>query len=141
MVIGLTLVSGGISGQRAADVRLAAGNLRHGMRLARTGRTDGQVHHREFAIRRARNGAEIDRQNVRDRCAGVATFGKGARAADHQQSAAAALDELGDHPQLIARERGRFDVAQDQAAILEQLFAGLRESAEQMLGIVDADAR
>src|SRR3970282_190445 len=62
-----------------------------------------------------------------------------ARAAEHDQAAAALLDEVRDHAELIAGERARLDAAEDQAAIREQLFARLREAAEQVLGIVHVD--
>ena len=38
-------------------------------------------------------------------------------AAEHQQAAAARVDELADHPQLVAREEAGLDAAQDQPAV------------------------
>ena len=63
-----------------------------------------------------------------------------ARAAEHQQAAAAAIDELRDHLQLIAGERAGLDAAENQAAIREQLFARLREAGDELVGVVDAEA-
>ena len=60
-------------------------------------------------------------------------FGQRPRAAQHQQTAAAAVDEVRDHLQLIAREETGLDAADDEAAILEQLFAGLREAADDLV--------
>jgi hypothetical protein len=59
---------------------------------------------------------------------------EGARTAEHQQAAAAAIDELRDHLQLIAGQRGRFEAADDQRAIREQLFARLRKRRDQLVG-------
>ena len=84
---------------------------------------------------------EDDRQHVGDRRAGVAALRERARAAEHQQPAAALLDEVRDHPQLVAGERAGLDAAENQAAVREQLLARLREAAEQLIGIVDAEAQ
>ena len=78
---------------------------------------------------------EHDRQRVGDRRAGVSALGERAAAAEHQQPAAAALDELGDHPKLIAGERARLDAAENQAAIGEQLVACLRKAAGKLVGV------
>ena len=111
------------------------------MRLAGACRPHLETCRQIIGVGRARHAIEHDRQRIGHGRAGEAPLGERARAAQHEQAAAPHLDELRDHPQLIARERRRLDVAQDQAAILEQLLAGRREAPEQVVGIVDPDAQ
>ena len=83
---------------------------------------------------------EDDRQHVGDRRSGVAALRERPRPAEHEQAAAALLDEVGNHAQLIAGEGAGLDAAENQPAVGKELLARLRESAEQVIGIVDAEA-
>ena len=134
----LTLVNPGMSVQRAVEAASVAGDLRDAVRLAGARRLHAQPRDRH-GVERARGPLDRDRQRVGDRRSRVAAFGERARPAEHQQPAAAPLDELADHAQLIAGERARFDAAENQAAVGEQLLARLRKAREQLLGIVDVE--
>ena len=81
-----------------------------------------------------------DRQHFADRRAAPAAFGERSAAAEHQQAAAALADEVGEHAQLLGRERRRFDAAEDDRAVREQLLARLREAADQLVGVADVAA-
>src|SRR6185503_7634654 len=74
-----------------------------------------------------------ERQRVGHRRAAVPAFAERAGAAEHQQAAAAAIDEVRDHLQLIGAEGGRLDTAENQPLEREQLVARLREAAEQLV--------
>ncbi len=76
---------------------------------------------------------EHDRQHFAHGRAGPAAFGKRSASAEHQQAAAALVHEVGNHPELVGRERRGFDAAENQAAILEQLLARLREAAHHFI--------
>ena len=106
-----------------------AGDLRDGKRRARARRL--RLYLREILRVRV---LDDDRQHVADRCAAPAALGKRPAAAEHQQPAAALVDEVGNHAELLGRERRRFHAAENQAAVLEQLFARLREAADQLVG-------
>ena len=115
--------------------RLGFGDLRHRVRLPGAGRRDLQPRERR-RLRGARPRIDQQRQRVGDRRAAVAAFAERARAAEHQQAAAAAIDEVGNHLQLVAREGAGLDAAENQAAVLEQLVARLREAADQFVRIL-----
>ena len=83
--------------------------------------------------------ADHDGQHVGDRCAGVAALGERPPAAEHQQASAAVVDEVGDHAELIGREVVRLDAAEDETAVLEQLGAGARKAAGQIVRAVDIE--
>ena len=104
--------------------RLGGRDLRERVAFAGARRPHLQARHRP-GVGRARHPLEHDRQGVGDRRAGVAALGERPRAAEHQQPAAAPLDELRHHPQLIAGERAGLDAAENQAAVGEQLVARL----------------
>ena len=105
------------------------------MRLPGASRRDLQAR-QTCGLGRASPRIDEQRQRVGNRRAAVSAFAKRTRTAEHQQAAAAPLDELGNHLQLIAREDAGFDAAEDQAAVLEQLFARLREPADELFGIL-----
>ena len=104
---------------------------------ARVGRTLRCVKYSGAFPRAGGLGVEFDRQHFGDRRPGPSAFGERSPAAEHQQAAAALADEVGEHPQLLGRERRRFDAAEDQRAVLEQLVARLREAADQLFGAAD----
>ena len=83
--------------------------------------------------------ADHDRQHVGDRRPRVAALGERPPAAEHQQSAAAVVDEVRNHAELIGREVVRLDAAEDEAAVLKQLGAGAREAAGQIVRPVDVE--
>ncbi len=131
-----TVVSSGSSGQRAAEASSVAAICDTAWPLpARVGRTARRVSGGSAAAA----WREHDRQRVAERRAGEAAFAEGARAAEHQQPAAAPVDELGQHGELVAREGRRLDAAEHEAAVLEELVARLREAADQLLGVVDLE--
>jgi len=75
----------------------------------------------------ARRGARavcfnVHRQHFGKRRAGPSAFRKRPAPAEHDQAAAALADEIGEHAQLFGRERGRFDAAEDNGVILEQIL-------------------
>ena len=88
---------------------------------------------RSVGFGRRRPRIDQQRQRVGDRRAAVAALGKRTRAAEHEQPAAALVDEVGDDLELVARERGGFDAAENQAAILEQLLARRREAGRELV--------
>ena len=107
------------------------------MRLAGARRMHLQVRERAAAALPMTTG-----MHLRERRAGVAAFGERARAAEQQQPAAAHVDELRDHPQLVGGERARLDAAEHEAAIGEQLLARLREAGGELdAGRVDVEAQ
>ena len=132
-----TVVSSGSSVQRVADAWSVAAICDTAWPVpARVGRT----------ARRVTTGSAggVIRCRVTGRAspsggAGVAALAERARPAEHQQAAAALVDELGQHGQLVAGEGRRLDAAEHQAAILEQLVARLREAADELLGVVDLE--
>ena len=77
--------------------------------------------------------ADHDRQHVRDRGPGVPALGERPAAAEHQQPAAAVVDEVGDHPKLVGREVVRLDAAENEPPVLEQLGAGAGKAAGQVV--------
>ena len=125
----LMLVTSGSCGQRAAEAASVVGNLRHRVRLAR--RAWAPTFSRASVRRLGRAGPWVDsqRQRVGHRRAAVAAFAERSRAAQHQQAAAAAIDEVGDHLQLIAGERRRPRCCRGSARGSEQLVARLRKAA------------
>ncbi len=128
----LTLVRTGMSFQRAVDAAsVAAICVTPCASPARVGCTCSARPAARRALRagRSRMTGSASATGV----PGVAAFGERARAAEHQQPAAAPLDELADHPQLIAGERASLDAAEDEAAIGEQLLARLRETGGELL--------
>jgi hypothetical protein len=135
-------VDGADRGQFAPPCRgrgLGVRHLRDGVPLARARRLD--LHPREtLRFRRARLRIDGERQRIGDRRAAVPAFTERPRAAEHQQAAAAAVHEVGDHLQLIAGEGASLDAAENQRPIRKQLLACLRKSALELLGVVDADA-
>ena len=132
-----TVVSSGSSAQRAAEAWSVAPICDTAWPLpARVGRTASRVTHR---FGRRRHPLEGDRQGLADHGAGVAALAERARPAQHQQAAAALVDELAQHRQLVAGEGRRLDRAEHHAAVLEQLVAGLGEAADQLLGVVDLE--
>ena len=108
------------------------------MGFARPRRLDVEASDRKW-LGHPRQPFECDREGIGNGRPGIAAFGKRPWAAEHQQSAAASFDELADHPQLIARERARFDAAEHQPAIGEELLARLREPGRELVWIVDLE--
>jgi len=88
-----------------------------------------------FAV--AGGGIQQHRQHIGHRRTGIPTLGVRPLAAEHQQAATPFADEVGNHPKLVGREEIRLDTPQDDRAVLEQLFAGPGESADQILGVFD----
>ena len=76
---------------------------------------------------------EVHRQHLGDRSPGPAALGERASAAQHQQSASALTDEVRKHPQLVRRERGGLDTSEDDGAVGEEFFAGLRKAAHDFI--------
>ena len=112
---------------------LVARDLRHRERRARAGGTRlkklGEV---------LRVGVlDDDREDLADRRAAPAALGERPAAAEHQQPAAPLVHEIGDHPELLGRERRRLDAAQNESAILEELFARLGKAGDQLVGVRD----
>jgi hypothetical protein len=131
----LTLDTGGRSFHLALDARSVAGHLRD-----REGRAGARRPRRELGEILAVRVLDDDRQHFADRRAAPAAFGKRPPAAEHQQPAAALVDEVGEHAQLLGREGGGFDAAEDDRAVREQLLARLREAAEQLVLVADVAA-
>ena len=118
---------------------LRLGNLRGGM--ARAGAGGGHAHLGEEALLRVGSQRiEHDGQHVGDRRARIPALGERPVAAQHQQPAAAPVDEVGDHPELIRREVVRLDAAEDQAAVPEEVGARRREAPGQLVRPLDAEA-
>ena len=111
-------------------------NLRQRVAFAGARRPHLQPRHRP-GVERARHALDDHRQRIGNRRPGIAALGERSRAAEHQQAAAAALDELRHHAQLIAGERAGLDAAENQAAVREQLVARLGKPAGELLGRVD----
>ena len=131
----LDLVHGVDGGHLRHVVPLARGGVfRLGELRHREGRARARRPHRELReVRRLPCAVDHHRQHVADRRAAPAAFGKRSPASQHQQAAAALVREVGQHAELLGRERRRFDAAQDDRAIGEQLFARLREPADQFV--------
>ncbi len=109
------------------------------MRLTRSGGSDFEPRDRQI-VERPRHALDDYGQRVGDRSARVAALAERPRPAEHQQAAASPLDELSDHPKLIAGERARLDAPEDDPAIREQLVARLGKPSGQLLGAVDIEA-
>ena len=73
----------------------------------------------------ARAAVELNGQRVRQRRPHPAAFTKRPSAAEHEQAAAAHIDELLEQPLLFGRETSGFHAAEDQTAVPEQLGACL----------------
>ena len=107
------------------DAVFGLGDLRdreHRAGARRTHRQLGEVRRLLRAV------LDDDRQHLADRRAAPAALGKRAPSAEHQQPAAALVDEVGEHAELLGREGRGLDAAEDDRAIGEQLFARLREA-------------
>ena len=113
-----------------------ARDLGHSLRVARAGRRDLEPEQLVPAATLERH-----RQHLRDRRSDVAALPERTRTTDHQETATATIDEVRNHPQLVAGERARLDAAEHEAAVAEQLLARLRKSADQLVLVVDADAQ
>src|SRR5690606_37186387 len=97
--------------------------------------------HGELAvIAGIRRGGQLDGHEVGQRGAGVAAFRERPLAAEEEHAAAALVDELGDHPELFAREETRLDAADDEGAVLEEFLAGDRKPALEFLAVIDVQA-
>ena len=134
----LTALTAGRSSQRDVDAFSAGAELRDRITWRRRASAGPRAARSTGAAPRA-GCVELDRQHFGDRRAGPAAFGKRPAAAEHQQAAAALADEVGQHPELIGRERRGLDAAEDDRAIREQLFARLREAADQLVGAADVE--
>src|SRR5213594_2059851 len=80
----------------------------------------------------------LHRENVGDRTILITAADKGIPAAHHEISAAAVADEIHDHLELILRKEGGLDTAENQALVLEQLFAFFGKAFSQHFFFVDA---
>ena len=80
-----------------------------------------------------------DRQNIGKRGALVAAALERTPASQDKQATAALADELLNHAKLVVREEARFHTTEDQAAIAEQFLTRPRESAGQLLRVLDAE--
>src|SRR5437870_2373446 len=69
---------------------------------------------------------------------GVTTFAQCITPAQCEQAAAALAHEFGEHAQLITREESGFDAAENDCAILEELFALDRKSTDQLEAVLHA---
>ena len=116
--------------------RLGGRDLRERVAFAGARRPDLQPRDRPV-VERARDSLEDDGQRISDWRPGIAALRERPRPAQHQQSAAAALDELRHHAQLVASERAGFDAAENQSAVGEQLVARLGEAASELVRSVE----
>ena len=69
----------------------------------------------------------------------ISDFGEGASPAQEEDAAPARAHEIGKHAQLIRRERARFDAAEHDRAIAEELSAGRRKASGELLGTIDVE--
>src|SRR5262245_20720216 len=81
------------------------------------------------------SGIDQQRKRAGHRSAAIAALLKRASAPEHQQSTTAAIDELGNHLQLIAREGARLYTPEDEAAVREQLLTRFRESSDDLFRV------
>ena len=84
---------------------------------------------------------EHERKHVGNRRSGIAALGEREASAEHEQTAATLADEIRNHSQLVMREIARFDTAEDEASIFEELLARFGEAARKLFGIIDVETQ
>ena len=109
------------------------------MREAGIRRVHLELERRRSRIRR--DSLERDRKHLGHRRVGEATFGECGAAAQREQTSAALAHEIGEHAELVAGEERRLDAAEDDSAILKQLFAREGKASHHLEAVTHAEAQ